>query len=112
MKYLDFLKLILKFGDVIPQALAIVERIAEDFSLLVELFSSKAAGKVTAHTAPFMGTEELAMEQAIADRVAKVSAEGKPIPQAINFARIRDIFLALKQAGALDALVSILTRLL
>ena len=59
-------------------------------------------------TSPFLGPEEMKLEQSIADTLAGPEGSVK----ALNWQQVRDLFLLLKQLGALDSVVSILRRML
>lgn len=118
MNYLNLLQLlarIVKSGK-LPQAIVIITAIAENFQQLVDLF--KTQGLMGTGSVPFIGTQEIALEKEIATAVAAEHGEkdlalgAMGTTSAINFERLRELFISLKNAGVMDMLIAVLTRLL
>ena len=126
MKYVEFLRLLAKFGDKLPQALAILAVIKEQFSLLFDLLQGGAPKLGVSEThAAFIGPQELVAESYIeaqfnaaesarftSSAIAAAEGDGAAIVGAgkLDFSSLREIFVWLKDSGLIAIFMSVLTR--
>ena len=119
MTYLSLLELLKRIAKVDPTkiapAVAIIVMIAQQFGLLIELFKGKA--QLIMNQGPFLGNAEFEAEKELEAMIlgsVVTSDDDKILIRAgrFDFAKLREIWLALKQAGIADVLIAVLTRLL